>query len=100
MKVYATGALMLIVGMLFMNSLIGEYSRYGMAIADEIDDCEIKEQKECGYAIAPITLSSVSPSAFHVAFETSLKQSQLFWQDPNLSTRVVVSVPSFSFSLA
>ena len=55
MKVYATGALMLIVGMLLMNSLTGDYYRYGMAIADEIDECEAKEQKECGYIIAPVT---------------------------------------------
>ena len=56
MKVYATGALMFIIGTLFMHSLTGEYSRYGMAIADEIETCEIEEQKECGYTITPLLL--------------------------------------------
>jgi hypothetical protein len=55
---YATGALMLIVGMLLQNSLTGEYYRYGLAISGEIDKCEAIEQKECGYTIAPIPFST------------------------------------------
>jgi len=62
-----------ICGMLFMHSLTGEYSRYGMNIAAEVDDCEAKEQRECDYIIAPVHFIpfSVSPLLHHAPSEIS-----------------------------
>lgn len=50
-KIYI--AVAFIVGMLFMHSLTGEYARYGMAINDEVEDCEIYND-ECDYIVAPV----------------------------------------------
>ena len=62
-----------IVGMLFMHSLTGEYARYGMNIAEEVDDCEAKEQRECDYIVSPVHFipSSDPPLLYHAPSEIS-----------------------------
>ena len=48
-----------ICGMLFLHSLNGEYARYGMNIADEIDMCEL-DNEECTYIVAPVSNVSIN----------------------------------------
>jgi len=61
------------VGVMFTHSMTGEYARYGMNIAEEVDDCEAKEQRECDYIVAPVHFipSSVSPLLYHAPREIS-----------------------------
>lgn len=94
---FAKVALAFIVGMLFMHSLTGEYSRYGMAISGEIDDCELSN-KECGYIIAPVSAVLI-PSQLRM-FELSSSSFLLLypqiWRDPSLDTKALGEVPLFS----
>lgn len=49
-------------GMLFMNSLTGEYYRYGMEVNEQIEDCEIEQGKECDIIISPVSI--FDPASF------------------------------------
>ena len=59
-------------GMLLMNSLTGEYSRYGMEVNDRISACETEQGRECDIIIAPVTTISVpAPSSLSSPFGVS-----------------------------
>lgn len=56
-------AIAFMAGMLFMNSLTGEYYRYGIEVNEQIEDCEIEQDKECDIIVAPVTYLPV-PTSF------------------------------------
>ena len=45
----------IIVGMLFMHSLTGEYFRYGRAVNDQIQQCERNVGQECDILVSPVS---------------------------------------------
>ena len=68
-----------VVGMLFMHSLTGEYSRYGQYINNEIEDCEISA-KECDYIVAPVSEVDVTLFALESLVDASPSQSRSFYE--------------------
>lgn len=90
MNNYMIGAIMFVVGMLAMNSLTGEYYRYGMEVSERIEDCEIEQGKECDIIIAPVT-SVPHPSSFSPLPDVSLGLHHQNELNPNQDTKARVS---------
>jgi len=74
-------ALAFLVGMLFMNSLTGEYYRYGMEVNKQIEDCEIEQGKECDIIVSPI--SWIAPTSFSFPSDALIGLHRQIERDPN-----------------
>ena len=85
-KIYI--ALAFVIGTAFSYSLIGEYARYGKAIYQEIEECEL-EAKECDYIIAPVSKVTFGPasSSHHALYGIFLGQLHQTELNPNQDTK-------------
>ncbi len=82
-KIYV--AIAFLSGMLFMNSLTGEYYRYGIEVNNQIEGCEIEQGRECDIIVAPISI--LDPASFSFPSDALIGLRQQNERHPSRDTR-------------